>query len=118
MTEQPKSISELLDGRQFLCGFVTTDNHREEYWFEWSAENIASFLMTKCAGTDETVITDFYDNLVLSAYGCFLDCCPDKSLREKVLEHLIPMQPYDIFCPTIEEIEAYRAEPQLHGFGD
>ena len=123
MMEQPKNITELTDGRPILCGFVTKGSQREEYWFEESPENIAAFLMTKCADADETVVTDPLDNLVLSAYGYFLDCCPEDSLREKVLEHLLPMQkgeikPYDIFCPTIEEIEAQHAEPHMCGFDD
>lgn len=120
MTEQPKDISALLDGRQILCGFVTTGSCREEFWFEESPENIASFLMTKAAGADETIITDTYDNFVLSAFGYFLDQCPEDSLREKVLEHLVPMQkgevkPYDLFCPSIEDIETYQAGPHMAG---
>lgn len=120
MIEQPKSVAELVEGKSILCGCVTKGDVRQEYWFEKAPENVASFLMTKGADADEVVLTDVFDEFVMSAYGCFVDACADTDFLSEVLTHLVPMQqgickPYELFCPTIEEVEAYSSGPRSNG---
>ena len=88
----------------------------QTFWFEGTPKNIASFLVQN-ADADRIQITTVLDTPVLSSFGCFIDQCPDKTLLESVIEHLVPMQmgaaaPEEFFCPTQEEFEEFYRQSQ------
>ena len=88
----------------------------QTFWFEGTPKNIAAFLV-KNADADQIQITTVLDTPVLSSFGCFIDQCPDKTLRASVMEQLVPMQmgaaaPEEFFCPTQEEFEKFYRQSQ------
>ena len=110
-------IARLFDTGNTVNAYVYKKNGFEEYWFENTPENIASFL-ARHPDAREMVLTDQMDQFILNTIGFFIDRCPDQELLEKIKVHLIPMQlqerePYDFFCPTDDEVEEYFAAKSL-----
>lgn len=115
--ELRNKIKALFDTGNTVNAYVYKHDGFEEYWFENTPENIASFL-ARHPDAKEIVLTDQMDQPILNTIGFFINRCPDQTLLEKIKVHLIPMQlqerePYDFFCPTDEEVEEYFAMTDL-----
>lgn len=116
-----EQMEKLLHGGSVTLGYVYQDGKRDEYWFEGTPENMASFL-ARFPAADKVILTDSLDNLVLNSFGSFIDTCPDKELLGQVLQYLIPMQmgeaePAEFFCPTVEDVEKYADGNYEYGNG-
>ncbi len=90
-----------------------------QYVFQYTPENIAHFIGAHMDASEITV-TDTMDRLILNTAGRFIDRCPDQALLERVKKMLIPIQmgraeapPF--FCPTRDEVDAYRARKDFIG---
>lgn len=90
-----------------------------QYVFQYTPENIAHFIGAHMDASEITV-TDTMDRLILNTAGRFIDRCPDQALLERVKKVLIPIQmgsaeapPF--FCPTRDEVDAYRARKDFIG---
>jgi len=102
--------------KDLVTGYVYGyDGSRQEYHFENSPSNIASFIMLQKENTDKMVLTDMADRLILNTFGEFINQCPDQKLLQEILKDLIPMQmgekkPYNILIADEVEYQALLAE--------
>ena len=64
----------------------------EVFVFSLTPENIANFIGQQTGQNVEITITDQLDLTVLTTFGGFIDKCPDRSLLQNVLQHLVPIQ--------------------------
>ena len=62
------------------------------YAFSLTPENIANFIGQQMGQDTEMTLTDQLDLTVLTTFGGFIDKCPDRSLLQDVLQHLVPIQ--------------------------
>ena len=102
-----------------IYGYVEQDDGYEEYMFQKTPENIASFIGSRPMAKSIT-LTDPLDRLILNTFGNFINQCPDKQLLEDVKQHLLPIQygevePKPFFCPTMEEVEEYYMQQEAAG---
>lgn len=89
---EKQALSELLK-KDLIIGYVYgLDGDCQEYYFEKSPSNIASFIMLKKEHADKMILTDMLDRLVLDTFGEFINRCPDKKLLQKITKELVPMQ--------------------------
>lgn len=115
--EQPErdaQMAELLQKGNLIWAYVYEGNGREEFMFEGTPENIASFLGSRPA-VDSITLTDSLDCFVLDTFGNFINRCPDQNLLAQVMQSLGPIQMGEaevppFFCPTIQEVEAYQEQ--------
>lgn len=109
---QKEALAELLK-KDLVVGYVYgLDSERQEYYFEKSPSNIASFIMLKKEHADKIVLTDTLDRLILNTFGEFINRCPDQKLLREITKELIPMQvgdkkPDDIAIVSMEEAQAF-----------
>ena len=115
---EKEALAELLK-KDLIIGYVYgLDGERQEYYFEKSPSNIASFIMLKKEHADKMILTDTLDRLVLDTYGEFINRCPDKKLLQEITKELVPMQlgekePISIPIASVEEVQAFwRKESQ------
>ena len=105
-------LAELLK-KDLVVGYVYgLDGERQEYYFEKSPSNIASFIMLKKEHADKIVLMDTLDRLILNTFGEFINCCLDQKLLREITKELVPMQigdkkPYDIAIVSMEEAQAF-----------
>lgn len=64
----------------------------EVFVFSLTPENIANFIGQRMGQDVEITMTDQLDLTVLTTFGGFIDKCPDRSLLQDVLQHLVPIQ--------------------------
>lgn len=107
----PKDMKELLSTGNMVYGYVHKKSKRTQYVFQYTPENIASFLGSR-PDASAIIVTDTLDRLILRTVGNFIDECPDKLLLEKVKKYLIPIQTgraeaKPFFCPTQDELAKY-----------
>lgn len=103
-----------------VIAHVYDEDKYEQYIFQRIPENIASFIGSRPL-VDRIILTDGLDRLLLNTIGNFLDQCPDKKLRDEIIEPLIAIQtgkakPQPFFCPTVEEVDAYTEEDDEDDF--
>lgn len=109
---QKEALAELLK-KDLVVGYVYgLDGERQEYYFEKSLFNIASFIMLKKEHADKIVLTDTLDRLILNTFGEFINRCPDQKLLREITKELVPMQmgdkkPDDIAIVSMEEAQAF-----------
>lgn len=109
---QKEVLAELLK-KDLVVGYVYgLDGVRQEYYFEKSPSNIASFIMLKKEHVDKIVLTDTLDRLILNTFGEFINRCPDQELLREITKELVPMQmgdkkPDDITIVSMEEAQAF-----------
>jgi len=109
---QKEVLAELLK-KDLVVGYVYgLDGERQEYYFEKSPTNIASFIMLKKEHADKIVLTDTLDRLILNTFGEFINRCPDQKLLREITKELVPMQmgdkkPDDIAIVSMEEAQAF-----------
>lgn len=109
---QKEVLAELLK-MDLVVGYVYgLDGERQEYYFEKSPSNIASFIMLKKEHADKIVLTDTLDRLILNTFGEFINRCPDQKLLREITKELVPMQigdkkPDDIAIVSMEEAQAF-----------
>jgi hypothetical protein len=109
-----EAIGEMFERDNLVRGYVYPyEGYRSEYWFENSPSNIANFIMQH-RDAREIILTDTMDRKILNTIGEFIDRCPDQSLLQQILPHLIPMQvgerqPQKFPVATDDEVEAYFA---------
>ena len=109
---QKEVLAELLK-KDLVVGYVYgLDGERQEYYFEKSPSNIASFIMLKKERADKIVLTDTLDRLILNTFGEFINRCPDQKLLREITKELVPMQmgdkkPDDIAIVSMEEAQAF-----------
>jgi len=109
---QKEVLAELLK-KDLVVGYVYgLDSERQEYYFEKSPSNIASFIMLKKEHADKIVLTDTLDRLILNTFGEFINRCPDQKLLREITKELVPMQvgdkkPDDIAIVSMEEAQAF-----------
>lgn len=109
---QKEVLAELLK-KDLVVGYVYgLDSERQEYYFEKSPSNIASFIMLKKEHADKIVLTDTLDRLILNTFGEFINRCPDQKLLREITKELVPMQigdkkPDDITIVSMEEAQAF-----------
>ncbi len=109
---QKDVFAELLK-KDLVVGYVYgLDGERQEYYFEKSPSNIASFIMLKKEHADKIVLTDTLDRLILNTFGEFINRCPDQKLLREITKELVPMQmgdkkPDDIAIVSMEEAQAF-----------
>jgi hypothetical protein len=109
---QKEVLAELLK-KDLVVGYVYgLDGERQEYYFEKSPSNIASFIMLKKEHADKIVLTDTLDRLILNTFGEFINRCPDQKLLREITKELVPMQmgdkkPDDIAIVSMEEAQAF-----------
>lgn len=109
---QKEAVAELLK-KDLVVGYVYGfDGERQEYYFEKSPSNIASFIMLKKEHADKIVLTDTLDRLILNTFGEFINRCPDQKLLREITKELVPMQmsekePADILIISMEEAKVF-----------
>ncbi|MCQ1530087.1 recombinase family protein [Lutispora saccharofermentans] len=109
---QKEVLPELLK-KDLVVGYVYgLDGERQEYYFEKSPSNIASFIMLKKEHADKIVLTDTMDRLILNTFGEFINRCHDQKLLREITKELVPMQkgdkkPDDIAIVSMEEAQAF-----------
>ncbi len=80
--------------------------------FSLTPENIANFIGQRMGQDVEITMTDQLDLTVLTTFGGFIDKCPDRSLLQNVLRHLVPIQmgeatPKDVPTVSMDTMELY-----------
>jgi hypothetical protein len=109
---EKEALAELLK-KDLVVGYVYRfDGERQEYYFEKSPSNIASFIMLKKEHADKIVLTDTLDRLILNTFGEFINRCPDQKLRQEITNELVPMQlgekePVSILVASIKEAQDF-----------
>ena len=109
---QKEVLAELLK-KDLVVGYVYgLDGERQEYYFEKSPSNIASFIILKKKHADKIVLTDMLYRLILNTFGEFINRCPDQKLLREITKELVPMQmgdkkPDDIVIVSMEEAQAF-----------
>lgn len=109
---QKEALAELLK-KELILGYVYgLDGGRQEYYFEKSPSNIASFIMLKKENADKIVLTDSIDRLVLDTCGEFINRCPDQKYLQEIKKELVPMQlgdkkPIEIPIAAAEDAHAF-----------
>jgi hypothetical protein len=109
---QKEVLAELLK-KDLVIGYLYgLDGERQEYYFEKSPSNIASFIMLKKENADKIILTDTLDRLILNTFGEFINHCPDQKLLREITKELVPMQvgdkkPDDIAIVSMEEAQAF-----------
>ncbi|MPL87839.1 hypothetical protein SDC9_33849 [bioreactor metagenome] len=109
---EKEALAELLK-KDLVVGYVYgLDGERQEYYFEKSPSNIASFVMLKKDHADKIVLTDTLDRLILNTFGEFINSCPDQKLLQDITKELVPMQlgekePVSIPIASVEEVQAF-----------
>lgn len=112
---EKEALAELLK-KDLIIGYVYgLDGKRQEYYFEKSPSNIASFVMLKKEHADKMLLTDTLDRLVLDTFGEFINRCPDQKLLQEITKELVPMQlgekePVSIPIASVEEAQAFRSQ--------
>lgn len=107
-----RALSQLLK-KDLIIGYVYgLEGQRQEYYFENSPSNIASFIMLKKEHADKMILTDMLDKLVLDTFGEFINRCSDQKLLQEITKELVPMQlgekePVSILMVSFEEAQAY-----------
>ena len=114
-------MEELLNSGEQVYGFVEEDDGYEEYVFQKTPENIASFIGSRPMARAIT-ITDPLDRLIVNTFGNFINQCPDQKLLGEIKKVLIPIQlgeaePSDFFCPTMDQVEEYYIRQESAGQG-
>ena len=84
----------------------------EVFVFSLTPENIANFIGQQTGQNVEITMTDQLDLTVLTTFGSFIDKCPDRSLLQNVLQHLVPIQmgkatPKDVPTVSMDTMELY-----------
>lgn len=75
--------------------------HEQPLYFEATVENLCAFIATRKL-SENFIITDAGDNLVLTTMGMFIDKCPDKQfLVEQLHPIIIPFQTGEKEIPTV-----------------
>ena len=113
---EAQDMENLLRTYDQVYGYVEQEDGYEEYVFQNTPKNIASFIGSRPTAKRIT-ITDPFDRLILNTVGFFIDRCPDQELLEEVKSVLIPIQrgetePVPFFCPTMEEVDEYCARQE------
>jgi len=109
---QKEVLAELLK-KDLVIGYLYgLDGERQEYYFEKSPSNIASFIMLKKENADKIILPDTLDRLILNTFGEFINHCPDQKLLREITKELVPMQvgdkkPDDIAIVSMEEAQAF-----------
>ena len=104
-----------------LIAYVYDDGGVKEYYFEYSAENIANFIgRIEHMLCEKIILTNMYDEFILSTRGWFIDDSPDQELNRQIVSFLAPIQMgeaelKDILVYTREEMEQ---NPELYGGTD
>lgn len=117
----PDSIQALAEDWDVVHAYVYENGGRTEFLFRNTPENIASFIGSRPA-VDQMILTDRMDELIMDTIGNFIDHCPDKVLLEEVKNILIPIQlgevePGSLFCPSMEEINAFYQQQEYLDMG-
>lgn len=117
----PDSIQALAEDWDVVHAYVYENGGRTEFLFRNTPENIASFIGSRPA-VDQMILTDRMDELIMDTIGNFIDHCLDKRLLEQVKKTLIPIQlgeaePGPLFCPSIEEINAFYQQQEYPDMG-
>lgn len=87
-----QALSEFLE-KELTIGYVNgCDGTKQTFYFEKSPANIANFIMLHQENTDQIILTDMADHLILNTLGKFINRCPDKIFLQEVLKKLEPMQ--------------------------
>lgn len=110
-TRMPNDIGGLLKTENMVYGYVHQNSKRTQYVFQYTPENIASFIGSR-PNASTIIVTDVLDRLIVRTVGSFIDECPDKALLEKIKKYLIPIQTgktgaQPFFCPTRDEVVKY-----------
>lgn len=104
-------MSELLHSGSMVYAHVYCGDHKTEYLFQNTPENIANFIGSRPTA-DQIILTDEMDRLILGTIGYFIDKCPDQDLLAEIKRTLIPIQTgqeevQPFFCPTVDEVGGY-----------
>jgi hypothetical protein len=75
-----------------VYGYPMNNNgtYNEKFMFEGTPENVASFIIKNW--DKNNMITDLYDNQLVTTYGQFLNKVYSKEFRQELLKELLPMQ--------------------------
>lgn len=65
---------------------------RKEYLIATTPENLANFVGSHFKDTQQMIITDMMDRLILDTTGGFLNQCPNQDFRQELLQSLVPIQ--------------------------
>lgn len=109
-----EAVENAIDG--FYVGYaylyLSAGGAREEYVFDMTPENIASFIGSHQFDAEKIVLTDMVDRLILDTSGGFINNCPNQELCKQVVSHLAPIQmgdeePKEFPCVTRELFDQY-----------
>ena len=92
--EQVHNVESILRGGNVGYAYLYPQGREipEVFVFSLTPENIANFIGQQTGQNVEITITDQLDLTVLTTFGGFIDKCPDRSLLQDVLQHLVPIQ--------------------------
>ena len=84
----------------------------EVFVFSQTPENMANFIGQQLGQDSELTLTDRMDMTVLTAFGGFIDKCPDKKVLQSVLQHLVPIQmgqisPREVPAVSLDMMDRY-----------
>lgn len=125
-TKEKEAVEQVMEGYRVGYAYLYPIEgiDRQEYVFDMTPENIASFIGSHPHDAQKMVLTDMVDRLILDTAGGFINNCPNQELCRQILPILAPIQMgetepkefpivtrelYDKYC-QLEEEGVMRAE--------
>lgn len=72
--------------------YPAAGGQRKEYLISTIPENLANFVGSHFTDTQQMIVTDMLDRLILDTAGGFLNRCPNQNLCCEILKSLAPIQ--------------------------
>lgn len=92
--EEVDAVEQVMDGYRVGYAYLypVEGIDRQEYVFDMTPENIASFIGSHPHDAQKMVLTDMLDRLILDTAGGFINTCPNQELCKQILPILAPIQ--------------------------
>lgn len=112
--EQVQSVESILRSGNVGYAYLYPQGREipQVFAFSLTPENIANFIGQQMGRDTEMTLTDQLDVTVLTTFGGFIDKCPDRNLRQNVLQYLVPIQmgeatPKDVPTVSMDTMDLY-----------
>lgn len=93
-TEEKEAVEKVMDGYRVGYAYLYPMEgiDRQEYVFDMTPENIASFIGSHMFDAQKMVLTDMVDRLILDTTGGFINNCPNQELCQQIVPILAAIQ--------------------------